>query len=506
MPFLSTMDDNTHILATSAAFVLVAVVAHRLFSSSRRYPPGPKGLPLVGNITDMPVSQQWLEFAKMGREYGGITYLNILGMPIIILNDPKFAQEILERNAKISSDRVVLTMGGKLLGLDESAPLIQYGDTWIQQRRLFTQFMGSPAKVQSFGHVFQHETNIYLKNILNAPSEWVQHTYHLSGSISLNLTYGYSTKGKDDPLIKIVNTGMEHFSETTVPNAFMVDVFPILRFVPSWFPGAAWKKKAIRYHAACQAMVDTPYHWAKEQLKAGTFSQSFLSERFSDKQVGSREEHIIKWASTAIYTGAADTTVAGIKSFFLALTRHRAEQQIAQAEMDSVLEAGYLPTLADRSRLPYFEAFFTEFLRLYPFTPLALPHVTTQEDVYGGYFIPKGSVVIPNSWQFLRDPKTYSDPEVFRPERFTDSSKVKDPRDYVFGYGRRRCPGIHFADASMWLACASIVAAFDVHPPLKNGKQTIPPAKFLDGAISHPAPFECIITPRPGAAESIRTL
>ncbi|KAJ7600488.1 cytochrome P450 [Mycena floridula] len=329
-------------------------------------------------------------------------------MPIIILSDPKFVVEMLERNARNSSARVVLTMGGKLLGFDESPPLIQSGNTWSQYRRLFIQFMGSPAKAQSPGHVAQHETNLYLKNILDDPSDWVQHTYHLSASVSLSLTYGYSTKREDDPFIKLVNAGTDHFSETTAPNAFMVDTFPILRFVPSWFPGTGWKKKAIRYRIACQAMVDVPYHWAKEQLvTAGTFSPSFLSERFSDKQVGPEEEHIIKWASIGIYTGAADTTVAGIQSFVLALTRHQAEQQKVQAEMDNVLETGYLPTSADRSCLPYFEAFFTEVLRFYPFTPLALPRVTTQDDIHDGYFIAKDSVIIANSWQFLRDPKTY---------------------------------------------------------------------------------------------------
>ena len=155
--------------------------------------------------------------------------------------------------------------------------------------------------------------------------------------------------------------------------------------------------------------------------------------------------------------------------------------------------------------------------------------------------------------RYFRDPKTYPNPEVFSPQRFMCESKQFDPRKRMFGYGRRCvsvvmstscqttwelrwirvCPGIHLADASMWLLCMSVLAMFDVVPPVKHGEPLVSPGKFSDGAIrcvlnveprtttlgsrpalmqlfclySHPIPFECVITPRsPGAEALVRGL
>lgn len=113
-------------------------------------------------------------------------------------------------------------------------------------------------------------------------------------------------------------------------------------------------------------------------------------------------------------------TVAGIESFFLAMTLQTSAQQKAQAEIDRVVGTDRLPTSADRAHLPYFEALLTEVLRTYIFGPIGvlpfffwmnypcncrsiagLPHVASDDDVHDGYFIPKGSIIITNNWSVI---------------------------------------------------------------------------------------------------------
>jgi cytochrome P450 len=75
-------------------------------------------------------------------------------------------------------------------------------------------------------------------------------------------------------------------------------------------------------------------------------------------------------------------------------------------------------------------------------------------------------------------------PEEFVPERYMNDPTLFDPRDLVFGFGRRTCPGKHFAEVNIWLAIARIVATFDISPLVdKQGEKIIPPAAFTDGFI-----------------------
>jgi len=93
----------------------------------------------------------------------------------------------------------------------------------------------------------------------------------------------------------------------------------------------------------------------------------------------------------------------------------------------------------------------------------------------------------------------YQDPDVFVPERFLDPevADIYNPRKVVFGFGRRLCPGRHFADASIWLAAANIIATLDISKVLDpQGKVITPSAVFKPGLVSHPEEFVCKISPR----------
>lgn len=114
----------------------------------------------------------------------------------------------------------------------------------------------------------------------------------------------------------------------------------------------------------------------------------------------------------------------------------------AQAEIDSVVGSDRLPTFSDRYSLPYLDCVMTEVLRMGVAVPLGLPHRLMEDDVYRGMFIPKGTLVFANVWNILRDEALYPEPFEFKPERYlveADELTVRrrDPRQYVFGYGRR---------------------------------------------------------------------
>jgi len=106
------------LVSTAVSIIVIAVVftLHRRRQPSHPYPPGPKGKLLVGNIADLPKEYPWLTFSKLGKEYGPITYLNMMGQSVIVINDHKTAIDLLEKRGSIYSDRYYSVMAMELAG------------------------------------------------------------------------------------------------------------------------------------------------------------------------------------------------------------------------------------------------------------------------------------------------------------------------------------------------------------------------------------------------------
>ncbi|GJJ13527.1 hypothetical protein Clacol_007781 [Clathrus columnatus] len=150
-------------------------------------------------------------------------------------------------------------------------------------------------------------------------------------------------------------------------------------------------------------------------------------------------------------------------------------------ELDRVL-GDRLPTLADRKDLPYVNAFCLETLRWRPGVPLAVQHSALRDDVYGQYFIPKGSIIMGDAWQILRNEKYGPNPEDFHPERFFEPGI--DPPTEQFGFGRRMCPGRFFAENTMFLFAASIFKVFRLTPMKDEYGNDIPLSeKIVESAV-----------------------
>lgn len=203
------------------------------------------------------------------------------------------------------------------------------------------------------------------------------------------------------------------------------------------------------------------------------------------------------------FAAAAEATRTTLCAFFLLMREHPMIQRKALAEITRVLGHNRLPEFSDRESLPYVQALYLEVMRWMPAAPFAFPHSSVSDDIYQGYFIPKGSVVIGNVWAMLNDEAKYPNPRVFNPERFLDADgDLTDDTDVrailAFGFGRRVCAGRHFADALLWRVMASVIAAFDIGQP-KGGEENakVDLDDFFDqGIISHVAPFKCSIVPR----------
>ncbi|KAL5536334.1 hypothetical protein ACEPAF_155 [Sanghuangporus sanghuang] len=492
-----------------ACIALTFVVYYLKNSRSKRFelPPGPKGKWIMGNAGDFFAPYQWIKFTSWSKIFGDIIYFTVLGRPIIILNRFEDARELMDRRGALYSDRPRMTYIVDMLKV-RSPTFMPYGDDWRAHRRLMQQYL-NVRSVVAFRSLQTRCVHELLEDLAAQPDAFWKHVKRFAASAILSATYGYRVARGDDPLMKLNTHSERAIIAMGPPGATLVDFFPFLRYFPSFIPGVSFKKVADAARVALCNMCDLPYELVKERRAAGTAESSLLSRMLDDaERQGAQDEtrfEVIKDVCGAMYRAGVATTSATLYVFILAMVRHPDVIRKAQQQIDSVTGGERLPAFEDQDSLPYITCIMKECLRWAPPFPLGLAHRVMEDNDFEGKFIPKGSIIMPNIWKMMHDERNYSNPEKFYPDRFMKpSSQVLDPAAAVFGFGRRICPGRHFAEADLWLAIASILAVFDILPAVdERGTEILPKVEFVPGINSSPKEYTCRFVPRSAQAASL---
>ncbi|PBL01644.1 cytochrome P450 [Armillaria gallica] len=505
------MFDQFTLWAGVSTIVLALLSALFLRNTGLPLPPGPPPKLLSGNVHQMPRTAPWATFSGWSRQYGSaIIHYRFFRRHFIILNTAETVLALLEHRSNIYSDRPMVWMYGELAGRGMSVfNISSQHPNHKNYRRLLQSGLNSRA-VQVYRGILERELRILLNGLVDSPNNFPKHFRRNAGAIVLDVAYGWPVTSDDDYFVSLMEEAFALHRQVVQPGRWLVEVIPLLRFVPSWMPGAHFKRFAFSVRDRMKAIDQEPHKWAKEHMASGTVKESFTSQLLQPQDghyVDEEEERTISWCSSALYAGGADTTVSIMLSFIALMMQYPDVQKAAQNEIDTVLGNQRLPNLGDQSSLPYISALFKEVLRYSPAARLGLPHRVTEEDNYGGYRIPKDSTVMANIWAICRDPSVYPDPDTFDPNRFLSKTEM-DPRKLAFGFGRRVCPGAGFAEASLFLNIANILACFDILKPLdtKTGKEYLPEITYTVGVTSHPSPFKCQIVPRPKASVHLRDM
>ncbi|KAF8132785.1 cytochrome P450 [Boletus edulis] len=466
---------------------------------ARRLPPGISGLRC---LLEVPKEKPWVKVLELTQKYGDIASGSLFGYNVIVIGSVKIATDILEKCGTNYADRPRSIMGGELSGWNKMMLVCDYTDWFRSQRKWFAHEIGSHATVAQLHGMIEGETRRTLRSALVEPDRIRAHVRKNFTSVALRLSHGYITQEGDDPLVDLAELANSQLSKATVLGGHFVDFLHFLKYIPSWFPGAGFKKTAKEYAAVLHDLLEIPHNYVVSQLAADTALPSLSSRLLSVPDLPEELLDNIKWTALTMYRGGADTSTSVTYALYLAMTLYPDVMKKAQQELDSVVGTSRLPTFADRPSLPYVEALFTELLRWHTPGPLTLRR-TTADDEYDGYLIPAGSYVIVNIWAILRDERTYKDPLEFRPERFLGNAPEPHPSNICFGLGRRRCPGLFLANSTVWLLCAQSLAVFDISKHVENGVEVTPEFNQVGGTIVHLAPFKCAIKPRSAAAKRL---
>ncbi|OCH85716.1 CyP450 monooxygenase [Obba rivulosa] len=507
------MDLNTAVLLAALAGAVFVYVSFARKANAHRlpYPPGPKGWPVIGNMLDMPQDKPWETYAEWAKTYGPVVHLRMAGKPMIILNTAKAASDLLDARSANYSDRYQPTMVS-LIGFAWNPVMMRYGAYWRQHRRLIHKYWNEDA-IKTYEPVQMAKARKLLSLLLQDPENFVEHSRFTIGAALLELIYGSPVEDGKHRYLKYAEDVAKTVIEAFLPGNMVVEVLPFLQYMPSWSPGATYKKRLPQWREDVIAMRSYAFEDVKANLASGTARPSLVARMLDEVShlAGleyQEQEDIARNSSAVIYAAGADTTYSTLQTFFLAMVLHPDVQRKAQEEMAKAIGPGRLPEFSDRESLPYIFAIIKECTRWIPVVPLGVAHSSMEDDEYEGYLIPKGSVMMPNQWAILHNPDDYPEPEAFNPERFMKDDRlnpdVRDPHTAAFGFGRRICPGRHFSDATLFINIASILHVFDINPPVdEHGKPVYPEVKITSGLVTYPSAFKCIIKPRSPAAERL---
>ncbi|KAF7357560.1 O-methylsterigmatocystin oxidoreductase [Mycena sanguinolenta] len=491
-----------------AQLVLAAVALrafHKVFRAwQRRHPPFPPGPPpraFIGNFLDLPTKLPWMTYTEWGNQYGDLVHVSVPGQHIVVVNSAKTAVELFDKRSHIYTDRPVFTMV-RLMGWDFFLGMLPRGDNWRMRRRMFLQHFRENV-VRTYHPIHMEKVHLLLQWFLSSPGEFREHIKTLASAIIMATVYGYEVQPTNDHFVSLSESATKKLVGAIFPGAVAVDTFPILRYLPSWMPGAGFQRYAAEARRLTSEMQEVPLNFVKQNMRDGMDSTSVVAKLLAANRY---DEAAIQSVAGTAYAGGADTTVSSLSSFCLAMALYPEIQKKAQTEIDTVIGTDRLPEFEDRPSLPYVEALYREVMRWKPIAPLGVAHASTEDDIYNGYFIPKGTIVIANIWAMTRDESIFHEPDRFNPDRFFTADGQLDEGDTIlaFGFGRRKCAGRHHADATVWATIVSVLSTFNIAKAKDStGKEIDIDPKYSDGLISHPGPFTCSITPRSEMAKTL---
>jgi len=239
-----------------------------------------------------------------------------------------------------------------------------------------------------------------------------------------------------------------------------------------------WIRYFAPYYSGFTDLIDSSENMLKFVKKAvtehkATYSDDYardfidvylkeMKKREKPEEISSFSDEQLVVTGTDLLFPAATTVSATLNFAMVFLLNYPEVQRKMQQEMDNVVGRDRLPTLDDRARLPYNEAFLREVMRKQTLVPMSVVHRATEDTELNGYFIPKDTAMVLNLWSFHNDPNFWGDPEVFRPERFLDEKGALLKKDYSlpFGAGKRLCAGETFARQTMFLIVSALIQNF----------------------------------------------
>ncbi|KAI3397918.1 hypothetical protein diail_10087 [Diaporthe ilicicola] len=548
------------VVPVAIAVVVVATIRKLTKSSSQGaapFPKGPKPIPFLGNLHQIPLTKSFLAFASWSRSRTTSTPDGIVGLHlgpkarVVVLNKWTHVRDLFDSQGKgaIYSDRPHFAIADYVIpnppGPDLHLAFARYGAKWRRARRTIVEFL-TERELEKLLSVQDAESSQMMWEFLGLGAGDVEGSgstaYHRCvlryfGAVILASVFGIRGKDSDEKstVTRFFSIQDEWAGILDQGQTPPLEVFPWLKYVPDFLtPWKGWRERAGFLSKRQRSFYHELFTETEARVNSGKAQDSFLGKLIinqraavkagRDKDVYTQLE--MDYIGGFLMEGGADTTAMVFETFILAMASNRELQAQVQEEIDRIFGEDEMPHTADGNKLPFLKACFLEAMRWRPPFPIAIPHANIADDTYQGISIPKGTTVIANTWAISHDPDDFDDPDSFIPSRYlanrfgnrnkendADSAGAGEGLDsaaleagevssagrrqtYAFGAGRRVCAGQRMAENSSMMTMAKLMWSFDVVYGGIGKPDVDVRSAWRDSILTGPKPFPVRFVPR----------
>ncbi|KAD4585701.1 hypothetical protein E3N88_23302 [Mikania micrantha] len=420
---------------------IILVVSSYLFTTlvrrrSANLPPTVfPSIPIIGHLYLLK-PPLYRTLAKISAKHGPILQLQLGFRHVLVISSPSAAEECFTKNDIVFANRPKM-LYRKIIGVKyTSLAWSSYGDNRRILRRIASIEILSIHRMNEFHHIRVDENKLLIGKLRSS-----------SSPVAVKSLFSEDIVNETTVLAGASNVG---------------DYLPVL----GWLGTKSLEKKLI----ALQEKRDVFFQGLIEQLRKSrgtevgngrkTMIEMLLSLQESEPEYYT--DAMIRSFVLVLLSAGSDTSAGTMEWAMSLLVNHPPVIKKAQAEIDRVVGNNRLVDESDINILPYLRCIINETLQLYPAAPLLVPHESSEDCVIMGYSIPRGTMLIVNQWAIHHDPKLWSDPERFNPERFEGLEGTRDAFKLMsYGSGRRSCPDEGLAVRSIVMTLGSVIQCFD---------------------------------------------
>ncbi|KAF7363031.1 Cytochrome P450 [Mycena venus] len=423
---------------------------------------------------------------------------------VVVISDPRVAQDLLVENGAIFSSRKPYFIKNQVILHHRAITAAPYNDVWRHHRKLAVRFLSENA-VQGYTDSIEYEVLTLLRSLhieshsCASPINPALFAVRFTLNNMLKITFGIRTSSLSDSLLHRIQGWVVEFDEIAGGLSNAVDFIKPLQYLPS-----RTRTRGMKLNADMTEVFGGMIQEMQRRIENAEYVPDCLIKTLLEtpEEEKLEFEDILMLAVAFAFGGVH--SIAGIIQWFLALmAMHPTIAAAAHAEVDRVVGRERLPTITDEMNMPYVRAIIKEVQRLHAPFWIPTPHFSTADFAYQGMFIPKATVVVLNCWTIHHNEERYPDPFAFKPHRYlgdnlsnSASSKLADPRKrdhWIFGAGRRICPGLVLAERELWLAISGLIWAYTFH---QVPEEPIALEKYEAASGRTPLPFMMRLIPR----------